>query len=214
MKALCRFVGVLAIAAIFVVPAPARSAEMRTDSAQCARDADNFARLTADIAQVGRRIESTGSELAVHMRGQAATAVISSLQRTSDNMRAALEELNGALDSVHASCQQYNGSHEQVLRAMNMGMLRSAKQQWDFGAIEAGYSQMRSDQATLAALGDEVRAARGDFGVRRDRAVMRLGEALHSLAQLNQALGAAAQAMHDNEKCVSGMFSDGAKCKS
>ena len=213
MKPLYLFVGVLTIAAFFV-PVPTRAADMKTDRAASAADAANFDRLTSEIAQVFRQIETTGSEIAVHLRGQAGTQVNSSLQRTSDNMRAALRELNGALESIYAS-SQYNLPNAQILPQMNMGMLRkSGEQHWNFGAIEGGASAMQAYQARLAVLTDEVQTARGDFGVHRDRAVTRLSETLQSLAQLNHEIGAAAQAMQRNEECVAGMFSGDTKCKS
>jgi hypothetical protein len=211
-KPLYLFVGVLAITAFFV-PVPTRAADMKTDRAASAADAANFDRLTSDITQVFRQIETTGSEIAVHLQGQAGTQVNSSLQRTSDNMRAALHELHGALESIYAS-SQYNPPNAQILPQMNMGMLRkSGEQSWNFGAIEAGSSAMRSYQARLAALADEVQTARGDFGVHRDRAVTRLIETLQSLAQLNHLIGDAAQAMQRHEQCVAGMFSGDTKCK-
>jgi len=200
MKALYRFVGVLAVAAAFFIPASARAAEMRSDCAQLAQNANNLDRLTSEIAQVGSRVNSTGSELASHIQGRAGTEVVSRLQRTSENIQAALRELHDALESVHSSCQQYDAPREQALRPMTMGKLRSGDQHWNFAAIQAGASEMRSDQATLAALADEVRAARGDFGVHRDRAVTRLGEAQQSMTQLNQAIGEAAQAMQNTER--------------
>ncbi len=83
---------------------------------------------------------------------------------------------------------------------MNMGMLRSGQQRWDFGAIEASASQMHANQARLAALTDDVRAARGDYGVYRDRAVTRLVAAQQSMSHLNQSIADAAQAMHNNER--------------
>ena len=213
MKPLYLFVGVLAITAFFV-PVPTRAADMKTDRAASAADAANFDRLTSEIAQVFRQIETTGSEIAVHLRGQAGTQVNGSLQRTSDNMRAALRELNGALEAISASAQ-YNSPNEQILPQMNMGMLRKSEaQSWNFGAIEGGASAMQAYQARLAALTDEVQTARGDFGVHRDRAVTRLSETLQSLAQLNHEISAAAQAMQRNEECVAGMFSGDNKCKS
>jgi gas vesicle protein len=199
MKPTYLLIGVLAVAAACLIPAPARAAETRTDCAQLAQNADALGRLTSEIAQVGNRIDATGSELAGQLQGQAATAVRSSLQRTSQSMQAALQELHAALEFVHASCQQYSPPGAQVLRPMNMRMVRSGEQSWNFGAIEAGVSEMHSNQARLAALTDEVRAARGDFGVHRDRAVARLGEALQSLTQLNQALADAAQAMRNKK---------------
>ncbi len=212
MKPLYLFVGVLAIAAFFV-PVPTCAADMKTDPAASAANAANFDRLTSEIAQVGGQIETTGSEIAVHLRGQAGTQVNASLQRTSDNMRAALHELHQALQAISAS-SQYNAPNEQVLPQMNMGMLRkSGQQSWNFGAIEAGASAMRAYQTRLAALSDEVQTARGDFGVHRDRAVTRLSETLQSLAQLNHEINAAAQAMQRNEECVAGMFSGDTKCK-
>ncbi len=212
MKAPYLFVGALAVAAAFFLPA-ARAAEIRvSDCAQAAQNANNFERLTAEIAQVGNQVESTGSEVASHVQGQAGTQVVSRLQRTTENIQAALRELHSALESVHASCQQYNAAGEQTLRPMHMGVFRSGEQRWDFGAIEASASQMQASQARLAALTNEVQAARGDFGVHRDRAVARLREAQQSMAQLNQAIAGAAQAMRNTEKCVSGRFSDGTKC--
>jgi hypothetical protein len=215
MKPLYLFVGVLVVAAAIFIPASARTAEMRSDDcAQVAQSADNLGRLTSEIAQVGGRVDSTGSELASHLQGQAGTQVNTRLQRTSEDIRAALRELHNALESVHSSCPHYNAPGEQVLRPMKMGMLQSGEQRWDFGAIEAGLSEMHTEQARLAALTDEVRAARGDFGVNRDRAVTQLMEAQRSMTQLNQAIAEAAQAMHNNERCVSGTFSDDTKCKS
>ena len=209
---LCLFVGVLAIAAFFV-PVPTCAADMKTDPAASAANAANFDRITSDIAQVGRQIETTGSEIAVHLQGAAGTQVNASLQRTSDNMRAALHELHQALQAISAS-SQYNPPNQQILPQMNMGMLRkSGEQSWNFGAIEAGSSAMHSYQARLAALADEVQTARGDFGVHRDRAVTRLSETLHSLAELNYRIGEAAQAMQRKEQCVAGMFSGDSKCR-
>jgi predicted nucleic acid-binding Zn-ribbon protein len=214
MTSLCRFIGVLAVTAAIFIPASARAAEMRTDCAQSAQDADNLGRLTSEIAQVGSRVDSTGSELASHMQGQAGAQVNSRLQRTSEDIRAALRELQNALESAHSSCSQYSAPREQVLRPMNMGKLRGGEQRWDFGAVEAGLSEIRADQARLGALTEEVRVARGDFGEPRNRAVAQLMEAQRSMTQLNQAIAEAAQAMHNNERCVSGMFSDDTKCKS
>ena len=212
MKPLYFFIGMLAVAAACFISAPARAADMNTDCAQAAQNAENFARLTAEIAQVGNQVESTGSELASHVQGQAGTQVASRLQRTTESIQAALRELHGALESVHASCQQYNALGEQVLHPM--GMLRSSAQYWDFAAIQTGASQMQANQARLVALTNEVQAARGDFGVHRDRAVARLHEAQQSMSQMNQAITDAAQAMRNSEKCISGRFSDGTKCNS
>ncbi|HVA28296.1 MAG TPA: hypothetical protein VNF68_08955 [Candidatus Baltobacteraceae bacterium] len=212
MKRLYIFVGVLAIAASFV-PVPTRAAEMKTDRAALAANAANFARIASDIAQVCSQIETTGSEIAVHIQGQAGTQVNSSLQRTGDHMQAALHELHQVLESISAS-SQYNPPNEQILPQMNMGMLRkSGEQHWNFDAIEGGSASMRAYQVRLAALTDEVQTAQGDFGVHRDRAVMRLGEALHSVAELNRAISTAAQAMQRNEECVAGKFSGDTKCK-
>lgn len=189
-----------AIATAFLIPAPARAAETTTDCAQAAQNANNLDRLTQEIAQLGNQVESTGSELAGHLQGQAGAQVASRLQQTIESIRAALHELHGALEAVHASCQQYNPRGEQALHPMNMGMLRSGQQRWDFGAIEASASQMHANQARLAALTDDVRAARGDYGVYRDRAVTRLVAAQQSMSHLNQSIADAAQAMHNNER--------------
>jgi uncharacterized protein YukE len=212
MRAFYRFVSVLAVVAALFAPTAARAAELETDCSSLAKSAAHLDQIAGEIHQTMQRAGQTGSELAAHTRGQAGTALQSSLQRFDMNAQSAMRAMHDTLESVHASCSQYRPADEMRM-PMNMKRMGS-EQAWNFSQIESANGALQHSYNTLDALAAQWNSVQGDFGggfrSTHQRSSALLREAVQSLAQLSAAAAQAASAMQETEKATGGMFNKSA----
>lgn len=190
----------LALTLGFLAPLPALAAEVKSNCAQLAQSAQRLDQITAEVRSLAGRVDATGGDLAAAFRGREGAAFQSSLMRTRESMSIALKAMDETLELAHSQCAQYTPRDTQLLSLHQSQPERTNSQPWNFAAVEAGLGTLHSDVASLAALADEWRSVRGDFGAAHQRAGIKLGEAVQALAFTAQVASEATAAMGRTEQ--------------
>lgn len=97
-------------------------AQMNTDAAALAAEASNFDRISNELQQVIRRVDSTGGELAGQWRGQAGTAAQQALQRFRTAGQSQIKELNEISAAIRQAGVRYTSSDQDQAGALSAQM--------------------------------------------------------------------------------------------
>lgn len=97
-------------------------AEMRTDAAALATEANNFERISGELKNQIAKVESTASSLASHWRGQAGAAAQAALLRFHEAGGKQIQELNEISANIHTARGQYVSADEEQQRALSAQM--------------------------------------------------------------------------------------------
>lgn len=97
-------------------------AEMKTDAATLRAEAANFDRISNELQQVIRGVESTAGELAGQWRGQAGTSAQQALQRFHDAGQAQIKALTDISQSISSAGIQYSSADEEQAGSLSAQM--------------------------------------------------------------------------------------------
>jgi len=95
---------------------------MKTDAATLRAEADNFDRVSNELQQVIRQVESTGGELAAQWRGQAGTAAQQALLRFHEAGQAQIKELGDISSNIQSAGIKYSASDDDQASSMSSQM--------------------------------------------------------------------------------------------
>jgi WXG100 family type VII secretion target len=97
-------------------------AEMKTDSAALSAEASNFDRISNELQQVIRQVESTGAELASQWRGQAGAAAQQALVRFHEAGQAQIKALTDISTNISQAGVQYSSADDEQASSMSSQM--------------------------------------------------------------------------------------------
>jgi WXG100 family type VII secretion target len=97
-------------------------AEMKTDAATLRAEAANFDRISNELQQVIRGVESTAGELAAQWRGQAGTSAQQALQRFHEAGQAQIKALTDISANIQTAGIQYSTSDEEQASSLTSQM--------------------------------------------------------------------------------------------
>ncbi|WP_430623699.1 WXG100 family type VII secretion target [Mycolicibacterium sphagni] len=95
---------------------------MRTDSAALGAEAANFDRISNELQQVIRGVESTGGELAAQWRGQAGQAAQAALLRFHEAGQAQIKALSDISTSISQAGIQYSSADDEQAGSLSSQM--------------------------------------------------------------------------------------------
>ncbi len=97
-------------------------AEMRTDAATLSAEAANFDRISNELQQVIRQVDSVGSELASHWRGQAGGAAQQALLRFREAGQAQIKALTDISTNISQAGIQYSSADDEQAGSLSSQM--------------------------------------------------------------------------------------------
>jgi WXG100 family type VII secretion target len=97
-------------------------AEMKTDAATLAKEAQNFDKISADLKSEMAQVESTAGELASHWQGQASVAAQSALQRFHEAATKQTQELEEISTNISHAGIQYSKADDEQSQALSSQM--------------------------------------------------------------------------------------------
>lgn len=95
---------------------------MKTDSAALRAEASNFDRISNELQQVIRGVESTGGELAGQWRGQAGAAAQQALLRFHEAGQAQIKALGEISNNISAAGIQYSTADDDQASSLSSQM--------------------------------------------------------------------------------------------
>lgn len=97
-------------------------AEMKTDAAALSAEAANFDRISGELQRVIQTVESTGSELAGHWKGQSGLAAQEALKRFHEAGQAQTKALDDISSNIHQAGIQYSRSDDEQASGLSSQM--------------------------------------------------------------------------------------------
>jgi WXG100 family type VII secretion target len=97
-------------------------AEMRTDAATLSAEAANFDRISNELQQVIRGVETTAGELAGHWRGQAGAAAQQALGRFHEAGQAQIKALNDISNNISSAGIHYDRADDEQASSLSSQM--------------------------------------------------------------------------------------------
>ena len=95
--------------------------ELTTDSAALAKEADHFGKIAGDLKTVIGQVESTGSELQSHWKGQSGQAATQALVEFHEAGQNQIKELDEISSQLSGAGFEYTAADEDHASTMNMG---------------------------------------------------------------------------------------------
>lgn len=96
--------------------------QMRTDAAALSAEASNFERISNELQQVIRQVESTGGELAGQWRGQAGDAAQQALVRFQEAGRVQVKALSDISSTIQQAGIQYSTADDEQASSLSSQM--------------------------------------------------------------------------------------------